>query len=110
MHGQHTTVSSCLKVFHMGKRDHLSQLKMLMNIVEWKIHKSHSCKSDPLLINEAWRLISRTPTVMAGDGSNLAVIAHELSHSWSGNLVTCAGWSHFWLNEGELDVINFDTY
>lgn len=41
-----------------------------------------------------------TPTVLAGDGSNLDVVAHELSHSWSGNLVTCAGWSHFWLNEG----------
>lgn len=38
---------------------------------------------------------------MAGDGSNLDVVAHELSHSWSGNLVSCAGWSHFWLNEGQ---------
>lgn len=51
-------------------------------------------------------LTARTPTVMAGDGSNLDVVAHELSHSWSGNLVTCAGWSHFWLNEGELNVVD----
>lgn len=41
-----------------------------------------------------------TPTILAGDGSNLDVIAHELMHSWSGNGVTCASWSHFWLNEG----------
>ena len=41
-----------------------------------------------------------TPTILAGDGSNLDVLVHELSHSWSGNLVSCAGWSHFWLNEG----------
>ncbi len=41
-----------------------------------------------------------TPTILAGDGSNLDVLAHELAHSWAGNLVTCAGWSHFWLNEG----------
>ncbi|ORY81519.1 peptidase family M1-domain-containing protein [Protomyces lactucae-debilis] len=41
-----------------------------------------------------------TPTILAGDGSNLDVIAHELAHSWSGNSVTCAGWAHFWCNEG----------
>lgn len=41
-----------------------------------------------------------TPTILDGKGSNLDVVIHELSHSWSGNLVTCAGWSHFWLNEG----------
>lgn len=41
-----------------------------------------------------------TPTIIAGDKSNIDVIAHELAHSWSGNLVTNSSWEHFWLNEG----------
>lgn len=41
-----------------------------------------------------------TPTLLAGDRSLANVIAHEIAHSWTGNLVTNATWSHFWLNEG----------
>ncbi|CAA22858.1 vacuolar aminopeptidase Lap2 [Schizosaccharomyces pombe] len=41
-----------------------------------------------------------TPTLIAGDRSNVNVIAHELAHSWSGNLVTNESWQCFWLNEG----------
>ncbi len=46
------------------------------------------------------RLTFLTPTVIAGDRSLVAVVAHELAHSWSGNLVTNASWGDFWLNEG----------
>ncbi|CAH8549878.1 unnamed protein product [Heterobilharzia americana] len=41
-----------------------------------------------------------SPTLLAGDQSLANVIAHEISHSWTGNLVTNSTWEHFWLNEG----------
>ncbi|KNC55175.1 leukotriene A4 hydrolase [Thecamonas trahens ATCC 50062] len=41
-----------------------------------------------------------TPTLLAGDRSLVNVVAHEIGHSWMGNLVTSASWSDFWLNEG----------
>ncbi len=46
------------------------------------------------------RLTFATPTILAGDRSLVNVVAHELAHSWSGNLVTNATWGDFWLNEG----------
>ncbi|MBI1317096.1 aminopeptidase [bacterium] len=46
------------------------------------------------------RLTFATPTILAGDRSLVALVAHELAHSWSGNLVTNAHWADFWLNEG----------
>ena len=46
------------------------------------------------------RLTFATPTIIAGDRSLTSLIAHELAHSWSGNLVTNATWDDFWMNEG----------
>lgn len=46
------------------------------------------------------RLTFATPTVIAGDKSLASLVAHELAHSWSGNLVTNGTWNDFWLNEG----------
>jgi leukotriene-A4 hydrolase len=60
--------------------------------------------SFPLGGMENPRLTFATPTIIAGDRSLVSLIAHELAHSWSGNLVTNATWSDFWLNEG------FTTY
>ncbi len=56
-----------------------------------------------LSLSAAWRiprLTFATPTVIAGDKSLVSLVAHEMAHSWSGNLVTNATWSDFWLNEG----------
>lgn len=50
------------------------------------------------------RLSFITPTVIAGDKSLVALIAHELAHSWSGNTISNATWRDLWLNEG------FTTY
>ena len=46
------------------------------------------------------KLTFATPTILAGDRSLVSLVAHELAHSWSGNLVTNATWDDFWLNEG----------
>jgi leukotriene-A4 hydrolase len=46
------------------------------------------------------RLTFATPTILAGDRSLVSLVAHELAHSWSGNLVTNASWNDLWLNEG----------
>lgn len=41
-----------------------------------------------------------TPALLAGDRSLTNVIAHEIAHSWTGNLVTNKDWTNFWVNEG----------
>ncbi|GMI84859.1 hypothetical protein like AT5G13520 [Hibiscus trionum] len=50
------------------------------------------------------RMVFLTPTVIKGDASGAQVVAHELAHSWTGNLITNKNNEHFWLNEG------FTTY
>ncbi|XP_030462198.2 leucine aminopeptidase [Syzygium oleosum] len=50
------------------------------------------------------RMVFLTPTVIKGDASGAQVVAHELAHSWTGNLITNKTNEHFWLNEG------FTTY
>lgn len=53
------------------------------------------------------RLTFASPTVIAGDKSLVSLVAHELAHSWSGNLVTNASWADFWLNEGFTNHLTY---
>ncbi|GJL92249.1 M1 family metallopeptidase [Hyphococcus sp.] len=55
------------------------------------------------------RLSFMTPTLIAGDKSLTNVVAHELAHSWSGNLVTNATWRDAWLNEGFTSYVENRT-
>lgn len=61
--------------------------------------------SFPLGGMENPRLTFLTPTVIAGDRSLVPLVAHELAHSWAGNLVTMASQKHLWLNEGVTTYI-----
>jgi leukotriene-A4 hydrolase len=53
------------------------------------------------------RLTFLTPTSVVGDRSGVSLIAHELAHSWSGNLVTNSTWRDFWLNEGTTTYLTY---
>ncbi len=53
------------------------------------------------------RLSFLTPSLLAGDRSLVSVVAHELAHSWSGNLVTNATWRDQWLNEGWTSYLEY---
>ncbi|MGH8441933.1 MAG: M1 family metallopeptidase [Nevskiaceae bacterium] len=53
------------------------------------------------------RLTFLTPTSIVGDKSGVSLIAHELAHSWSGNLVTNSTWRDFWLNEGTTTYLTY---
>ena len=53
------------------------------------------------------RLTFVTPTVVTGDRALVSLVAHELAHSWSGNLVTNATWNDFWLNEGFTEYLTY---
>lgn len=51
------------------------------------------------------RLSFITPSLLAGDRSLVSLIAHELAHSWSGNLVSNRSWRDIWLNEGTTSYL-----
>ncbi len=89
-------------------RQEFEDLGKMVNIAEQIYGKYEWERYDLLVLPPSFpfggmenpRLTFATPTIIAGDKSLVSLVAHELAHSWSGNLVTNATWNDFWLNEG----------
>lgn len=94
-------IDSCQYEFKEDTENFIATAESLIFDYEWKNY-------DVLILNRAMpfggmehpNITFATPTLISGDRQNVDVIAHELAHSWSGNLVTNCSWDHFWLNEG----------
>jgi hypothetical protein len=86
----------------------LSDTEKMVRATEWLYGPYRWGRYDILVLPPSFpyggmenpRLTFATPTILAGDKSLVSLVAHELAHSWSGNLVTNATWRDFWLNEG----------
>ncbi len=80
----------------------------MMRVTEALFGPYRWCRYDLLVLPPSFpyggmenpRMTFATPTVVIGDKSLVSVVAHELAHSWSGNLVTQDSWDDIWLNEG----------
>ncbi|RLV93929.1 Leukotriene A-4 hydrolase 2 [Spathaspora sp. JA1] len=83
-------------------------MENFIQIAEQLIFEYEWLKFDSLILPTSFpyggmeipNLCQLTPTLICKDRSQVSVVAHELAHSWSGNLVTNCSWEHFWLNEG----------
>ena len=94
-------LKACQYEFQADTESFISIAEKLVIPYEWSTYDVLVLpKSFPYGGMENPNLTTVTPTLIAGDRSNVDVVAHEASHSWSGNLVTNATWEDFWLNEG----------
>jgi len=89
-------------------QDEFSEMEEMLNIAEELYGEYRWGRYDLIVLPPSFpfggmenpRITFATPTILAGDKSLTSLVAHELAHSWSGNLVTNATWNDFWLNEG----------
>lgn len=94
-------VKACQHEFEADMEQFLQAAEKLVFDYEWKKYDALVLPlSFPYGGMENPNATFVTPTLISGDRENVDVIAHELAHSWSGNLVTNCSWEHFWLNEG----------
>ena len=94
----------------MLERSHeeFSEMETMLNIAEGLYGEYRWGRYDLIVLPPSFpfggmenpRITFATPTILAGDKSLTSLVAHELAHSWSGNLVTNGTWNDFWLNEG----------
>lgn len=109
--GDHTGVYASPSILQKAKNEFIDLEKML-TAAENLYGKYPWGRYDVLVLPPSFpfggmenpMLTFATPSVIAGDRSLTSLLAHELAHSWSGNLITNATWDDFWLNEG------FTTY
>lgn len=89
-------------------REEFSEMEEMLTIAEKLYGKYRWGRYDLIVLPPSFpfggmenpRITFATPTILAGDKSLTSLVAHELAHSWSGNLVTNGTWNDFWLNEG----------
>ena len=105
---QNTKQQALQSVFGAGESDARSQVLDYLKAAEDLAGEYRWGQYDLLLLPPSFPyggmenpcLTFVTPTLLTGDRSATNVVAHEIAHSWTGNLVTNATWEHFWLNEG----------
>lgn len=94
-------VKSCQYEFENDTEKFIQSAEKIVFPYEWKSYDILVLPpSFPFGGMENPNITFATPTLISGDRQLVDVIAHELAHSWSGNLVTNSSWEHFWLNEG----------
>ncbi|ABN64689.2 Probable leukotriene A-4 hydrolase (LTA-4 hydrolase) (Leukotriene A(4) hydrolase) [Scheffersomyces stipitis CBS 6054] len=94
-------IKDCQWEFENDMEDFIQIAEKLVFEYEWLRFDSLVLPSSfPYGGMEIPNLCQLTPTLICKDRSQVTVMAHELAHSWSGNLVTNCSWEHFWLNEG----------
>lgn len=106
--GPRSTVYSEKKGLDDCKWEFEKDMETFIVIAEELVFKYEWLKFDALVLPQSFpyggmenpNITFATPTLISKDRSQVKVMAHELAHSWLGNLVTNCSWEHFWLNEG----------
>ncbi|RLV94466.1 Leukotriene A-4 hydrolase [Spathaspora sp. JA1] len=94
-------LKACQWEFEKDMENYLQIAESLIFDYEWERFDSLVLPSSfPYGGMEIPNMTQLTPTLICGDRTQTKVMAHELAHSWSGNLVTNCSWEHFWMNEG----------
>ena len=101
VYSEATNIKECQWEFEKDMENYLQIAEALVFDYEWERFDSLVLPSSfPYGGMEIPNMTQLTPTLICGDRTQTTVMAHELAHSWSGNLVTNCSWEHFWLNEG----------
>jgi leukotriene-A4 hydrolase len=98
---ERSMLDACVREFQASTERYLRVAERLLGPYDWEFYDLLVLPfSFPYGGMENPNVTFLTPSLLAGDGSLTDVVAHEISHSWTGNLVTNSSWPHFWLNVG----------